>query len=42
MIDREAPTLLGLKGHYLNRDGHGDFDDLVDFANHVLATYRGV
>lgn len=39
--DREAPTLLGLKGHYLSRDGHGDFTDLVDFAKHVMATYRG-
>lgn len=39
--DRDAPTLLGLKGHYLSRDGNGDFTDLVDFAKHVMATYRG-
>lgn len=36
--DRDAPTLLGLKGHYLSRDGHGDFADLASFARHILAT----
>lgn len=39
--DRDAPTAFGLKGHYLNRDGHGDFVDLVAFANHVLASNQG-
>lgn len=39
--DRDAPTAFGLKGHYLNRDGHGDFADLVVFANHVLSNSRG-
>lgn len=30
-----------MEGHYLNRDGHGDFSDLVTFATHVLASQEG-
>lgn len=37
--DCEAPTRLGMKGHYLNRDGHGDFSDLVTFARHILDSH---
>lgn len=35
--DREGPNLHGIQGNYLNRDGHGDFADLMTFASAVLA-----
>lgn len=35
--DRDGPIAHGIHGNYLNRDGHGDFADLVTFAETILA-----
>jgi FMN phosphatase YigB (HAD superfamily) len=34
--DRDGPTEFGIQGHFLNREGSGDFSSITDFAQMVI------
>ncbi|RJY22756.1 hypothetical protein C6381_09040 [Pseudomonas syringae pv. actinidiae] len=36
--DRDDPRKAGIQGFYLDRDGNGDFNSLVDFADAAIHT----
>lgn len=38
--DRDGPRSVGIQGFHLSREGRGDFDNLIDFADAVIRAAR--